>query len=74
VISNKYGFIFIHTPKAGGTSISTALHEDLEEECEVIFGDDGGYSSHFSFFNRFSVVAPLDRTCHVSTQRPDESF
>jgi len=41
VISNRYGFIFIHTPKTGGTSISTALHADTNEECEVHYSDQG---------------------------------
>ena len=45
MISNKYRLIFIHPPKTGGTTISTMLHEDLEQECEVEFGEDGGINS-----------------------------
>ena len=32
MISNKYGFILIHPPKTGGTSIISALHRDTDEE------------------------------------------
>ena len=35
MISNRYGFIFIHTPKTGGTSVLTALHEDTDRECHI---------------------------------------
>ena len=35
MISNRYGFIFIHTPKTGGTSVLTALHEDIDRECYI---------------------------------------
>ena len=45
MISNKYRLIFIHPPKTGGTTISTMLHEDLEQECEVEFGEDGSVNS-----------------------------
>jgi len=41
VISNKYRFIFIHPPKTGGTSISTALDIDLDNECRVHYGENG---------------------------------
>jgi hypothetical protein len=41
VISNKHGFIFIHVPKTGGTSISAAFDIDLEQECKVEYGEDG---------------------------------
>ena len=41
MISNRYGFIFTHIPKTGGTSILTALHEDTEQECEFVYEKNG---------------------------------
>ena len=42
MISNKYGFIFIHTPKTGGTSVSLSFHRDLDMECRMKLEDSGG--------------------------------
>ena len=41
MISNKYGFIYIHTPKTGGTSVSSQLYRDTDQECEIVYEDDG---------------------------------
>ena len=41
MISNRYRFIFTHIPKTGGTSVLTTLHEDLEQECEIVYEENG---------------------------------
>ena len=41
MISNKYGFILIHPPKTGGTSVITALHGDTDEEF-IIYPEENG--------------------------------
>ena len=47
MISNKYGFIFIHTPKTGGTSINFTLHQDIDEECELFYEEKKGITHMF---------------------------
>tara|TARA_R110000744_G_scaffold32112_13_gene75229 strand:- start:2573 stop:3472 length:900 start_codon:yes stop_codon:yes gene_type:complete len=41
MISNRYKFIFIHTPKTGGTSVAKALHTDTDQECRLLMEPDG---------------------------------
>jgi hypothetical protein len=54
VISNRYGFIFTHIPKTGGTSILTTLHEDTEQECEIVYEKNGeGIAAVFPNKNDF---------------------
>ena len=40
MISNRYGFIFTHIPKTGGTSVLASLHEDTEQECEFVYEEN----------------------------------
>ena len=53
MISNKYGFIFIHPPKTGGTSIHTALHRDLDQECNLATAKD--YENLFKNDERYGT-------------------
>jgi hypothetical protein len=46
VISNRHGFIFLHAPKTGGTSVSHSIIKDTLGECDVRYEADGeGISS-----------------------------
>ena len=40
MISNKHGFIFIHTPKTGGTSILNMLYADTGQHPHIVFVGD----------------------------------
>ncbi len=74
MISNKYGFVFIHPPKTGGTSIHTALHRDIEQECLLATAKD--YEKIFKDNEKYGTPAlPAaeygDEITHVAPSRID---
>jgi len=74
MISNKYGIIFIHPPKTGGTSVHTALHRDLDQECMMATGKD--YKNFFKSDKRYGTpdlpaVEYEDEVTHVAPSDVD---
>jgi hypothetical protein len=71
MISNEYEFIFIHTPKTGGTSVTTALHRDTDQECRVIYAKEhnkyleeaGHAGSHKNLYTNYD-----DEITHIYPQ------
>jgi len=88
VISNKYGFIFVHTPKTGGTSIVDTLNKDTDQECKILYDAEGGISAiypspeDFPWWGSWIQHAVQNRTAmlkglqqqRIETNTPDLAF